>query len=209
MKSSELRWGQSSPAGAVEARSRLLDAAERCFERDGLSSATMEAVAAEASVSRATLYRYYSGREELILDAVLREADRFYAKIRPRIDGAETLEAAILDFTVLMIRAARKDQFLSVLFSVDGAQHAGRMVSEGSVALFERVALFLQPTFERFSDELRSDLVPDDAAEWILRSVFSFFVVPGPKRRSREALGAYLQEYLIPSLKESQVGSQA
>ncbi len=108
-----------------------------------------------------------------------------------------------------MIRAARKDQFLTVLFSVDGAQHAGRMMSEGSVALFERVALFLQPTFERFSDELRPDLVADDAAEWILRSIFSFLVVPGPKRRSREMLGAYLQEYLIPSLKESRVGSQA
>lgn len=208
MKSSELRWGQSSPSGAVEARSRLLDAAERCFDREGLSATTMEAIAAEASVSRATLYRYYSGREELILDAVLREADRFHAKIRTRIDGAETLEAAILDFTLLMIRAARKDQFLRVLFSVDGAEHAGRMMSEGSVALFERVAMFLQPTFEKFSDELRPDLVADDAAEWILRAVFSFLIVRGPKRRSREMLGAYLREYLMPSLRESMVESQ-
>lgn len=208
MTGSELRWGQEAPAGAAEARSRLLDAAERCFGREGLR-VTMEAVAAEASVSRATVYRYYSGREELILDTVLREADRFYAKIRPRIDEAESFEDAILSFALLMIRGARHDWFLTLLFSVEGAQDAGRMMSEGSVALFERVALFLEPTFEKFSGELRPDLVVDEAAEWILRSVFSFLIVPGPKRRSREALAEYLQEYLMPALTDSSLGSQA
>ncbi|KMO34447.1 TetR family transcriptional regulator, partial [Methylobacterium tarhaniae] len=53
---------QASPArldSTEERRTRILDAAEACFVRDGFHRATMHDVAAEASMSPGNLYRYF------------------------------------------------------------------------------------------------------------------------------------------------------
>jgi AcrR family transcriptional regulator len=47
-----------SPTKAVR-RDRILDAAQRVFTRIGLKAASVEAIAAEAGVSKATLYAYF------------------------------------------------------------------------------------------------------------------------------------------------------
>ena len=46
-----------APNDPDTARDRLLDAAEACFERSGISNTTVEDIAKQASVSRATVYR--------------------------------------------------------------------------------------------------------------------------------------------------------
>ena len=73
----ELRWGDQVPAGVEAARQRLLDAAEACIDRYGLAKTTVEDIATEAKVSRATIYRYFDNRDELVLAVVLRSLDRW------------------------------------------------------------------------------------------------------------------------------------
>jgi AcrR family transcriptional regulator len=58
-----------------EARSRLLTTATRIFYAEGIHSVGVDRVIAEAQVTRATLYRHFSGKEELVL-AYLDQADR-------------------------------------------------------------------------------------------------------------------------------------
>ncbi|WP_428949888.1 TetR/AcrR family transcriptional regulator [Streptomyces sp. cg35] len=57
-----------------EARSRLLDTATRIFYAEGIHSVGVDRIIAEAQVTRATLYRHFKGKEELIL-AYLQQAD--------------------------------------------------------------------------------------------------------------------------------------
>ncbi|MEU6679010.1 TetR/AcrR family transcriptional regulator [Streptomyces sp. NPDC046925] len=57
-----------------EARSRLLDTATRIFYSEGIHSVGVDRIIAEAQVTRATLYRHFKGKEELIL-AYLQQAD--------------------------------------------------------------------------------------------------------------------------------------
>ncbi|MER8223837.1 TetR/AcrR family transcriptional regulator [Streptomyces sp. NPDC094143] len=57
-----------------EARSRLLGTATRIFYAEGIHSVGVDRIIAEAQVTRATLYRHFKGKEELIL-AYLRQAD--------------------------------------------------------------------------------------------------------------------------------------
>ena len=71
-----LRWGDEVPADVDAARQRLLDAAETCIDRFGLAKTTVEDIATEAKVSRATIYRYFDNRDELVLAVVLRSLDR-------------------------------------------------------------------------------------------------------------------------------------
>ncbi|MFB7528375.1 TetR/AcrR family transcriptional regulator [Streptomyces sp. NPDC056178] len=58
-----------------EARARLLNTATRIFYAEGIHSVGVDRIIAEAQVTRATLYRHFSGKEELVL-AYLDQADR-------------------------------------------------------------------------------------------------------------------------------------
>ncbi|MEV5203399.1 TetR/AcrR family transcriptional regulator [Streptomyces sp. NPDC053720] len=57
-----------------EARSRLLNTATRIFYAEGIHSVGVDRIIAEAQVTRATLYRHFKGKEELIL-SYLQQAD--------------------------------------------------------------------------------------------------------------------------------------
>src|SRR5215218_1785482 len=73
----------------VDRRSRILDAAERCFVRSGFHRTTMQDVAAEAGMSPGNLYRYFPSKDALV--AGLCERDRVglaneFAEIREHSD---------------------------------------------------------------------------------------------------------------------------
>ncbi|MFG3104039.1 TetR/AcrR family transcriptional regulator [Streptomyces sp. NPDC048182] len=63
--------GESTSA----ARARLLDTATRIFYAEGIHSVGVDRIIAQAGVTRATLYRHFKGKEELIL-SYLQQADR-------------------------------------------------------------------------------------------------------------------------------------
>lgn len=67
-----------------EARSRLLGTAARIFYSEGIRAIGIERIVAEAQVTRATLYRHFPGKEELVL-AYLNEADQ---AVRLQTDAA-------------------------------------------------------------------------------------------------------------------------
>jgi AcrR family transcriptional regulator len=57
------------------ARARLLGTATKIFYAEGIHSVGIDRITAEAQVTRATLYRHFSGKEELVL-AYLDQADQ-------------------------------------------------------------------------------------------------------------------------------------
>ncbi|GAA0912794.1 TetR/AcrR family transcriptional regulator [Virgisporangium aurantiacum] len=67
-----------------EARDRLLATATRIFYAEGIHSVGVDRIIAEAKVTRATFYRHFPGKEDLVL-AYLRAADQ---AIRRQVDAA-------------------------------------------------------------------------------------------------------------------------
>ena len=65
-----------------EARSRLLGTASRIFYAEGIHAVGIDRIVGEAQVPRATLYRHFPGKDDLIL-AYLTEADQ---AIRAQVD---------------------------------------------------------------------------------------------------------------------------
>ncbi|MEU8360173.1 TetR/AcrR family transcriptional regulator [Nonomuraea sp. NPDC048882] len=60
--------GRSEPLSRTsEARSRLLATATRIFYTEGIHSVGIDRIVTEAQVTRATLYRHFPGKEELVL----------------------------------------------------------------------------------------------------------------------------------------------
>lgn len=197
----KLRWGEDAPNDASAAQSRLLDAAERCFTRFGVMKTTVEDVANEARVSRATVYRYFDGRDALVLGVLMRHAQRFLDRLEKRISAQDSFAASMVEGVLFTLEVVRDDPQLALLFAPESAGVTESIVG-ASDALFSITSGFLRPYFEaaRASGQLRPDIDIDEAAEWILRCIVSLLTVSGPRPRSKAALRRYLMTFLVPAL---------
>ncbi|MEU8444062.1 TetR/AcrR family transcriptional regulator [Streptomyces microflavus] len=74
-------------------RARLLGTATRIFYAEGIHSVGVDRIISEAQVTRATLYRHFTGKEDLVL-AYLDRADR---GIRAGIEAAQAGEPSAAD----------------------------------------------------------------------------------------------------------------
>lgn len=67
----------------------ILDAARRVISRRGLSGTTMEQVAEEAGISKATIYLYFKNKEALYSHCVLDGFDLILEKMRESAEGVK------------------------------------------------------------------------------------------------------------------------
>jgi TetR/AcrR family transcriptional regulator, cholesterol catabolism regulator len=65
-------------------RRRVLDAALRLAERGGFDAVQMRDVATEANVALGTVYRYFTSKERLLLEAMVEEIEALAARLESR-----------------------------------------------------------------------------------------------------------------------------
>ncbi len=202
----KLRWGTEAPANTETARERLIDAAEACFERFGVMKTTVEDVATEAKVSRATVYRYFDGRDELLLGVLMREGRRFLDRLSSIFASEPDFGIALIEGTIFTIAAIREDDKLALLFTPDAAGTTSS-VAGASEAIFNLTSDFMGPFIEAAATkgQLREGLSINEASEWMLRTVLSFLTVQGPVERDDDALRKYLNTYFLPALLTSRI----
>ncbi|MEV5650248.1 helix-turn-helix domain-containing protein [Nocardia sp. NPDC052254] len=88
-----------------EARTRLLNTAAGLFYAEGLHAVGVDRVIAEAQVTRATLYRHFRSKDDLLV-AYLTQTDE---AIRARIDTARTPDASPDDVIRTVARSIADD----------------------------------------------------------------------------------------------------
>jgi AcrR family transcriptional regulator len=88
-----------------EARDRLLSTASGIFYRDGIHSVGVDRVIAEAGVTRATFYRHFPGKEDLVL-AYLESEDE---ALRAQLAGAAAMEPEPAALVELLIQGIADD----------------------------------------------------------------------------------------------------
>lgn len=192
-------WGGlPPPASDTEARSRLEDAAQRCFERFGSEKTTIADVAAEAGVTRRTVYRYFDNSDQLLRAAFALAAggivDRMLAHARQHPDPGERLIEAML----FLLREIPADPRLGPLFT------QGRTGARAGRDMFSAVTMEVSHTALRAVNQDWSPLIPqevDELAELILRLLESFLTEPGTRPRSEPELRAFLKRWLLPAIR--------
>ena len=82
---------------AASLEARVLDATKSCCERFGFAKLSIEDVAAEAGVSRATIYRLYPGGKDVLLEGLrVRELEEFFGRLRAGVAGADSLDELLV-----------------------------------------------------------------------------------------------------------------
>jgi TetR/AcrR family transcriptional regulator, mexJK operon transcriptional repressor len=72
---------ERSEALASSKAESILAAAKRAFLAAGFTAVSMDAIAREAGVSKATVYAHFAGKEELFGAVIGRECERYFARV--------------------------------------------------------------------------------------------------------------------------------
>ena len=95
---------------------RVAAATLACIAEHGVRAVTVEHIADEAGVSRASVYRWFpGGRSDVLLAAGGREMDRFFAEIEPRLAAADTLDDVLAEGLSGAVRFLRDNKPLHAL----------------------------------------------------------------------------------------------
>ena len=194
-----LRWGNGMRADPNFARERILDAALDCFQRNSFQEIGMAEIAREAKVTRATIYRHFENRNDVILSVIFRELNGMLDTIQQHISE----ETSFAEFIVETMVVADEKVRLSPIFELivnESAMLLERLQEYGS-ELLSVSAVSFQARFEeaKAAGELQPDLEYDEFVRWLYHVGASFILIPR-KTQTSQAMKLMLWRYLIPAI---------
>ncbi|MCZ4548499.1 TetR/AcrR family transcriptional regulator [Gordonia rubripertincta] len=184
----------------AEIRTTILVAAESCFEQFGIGKTTMEDVARAATLSRATVYRYFSDRDSLIMASVARRARMNFGPARDHIAAWPTIGEQIVEGICHNVTRGFRDPMVHMLVSPAAMALANSLlVTSGKAVeltreLWEPILLAAQ---ER--GELRADLDLPLLCEWI-SELEMLYISQGDEAGDLDRFRTKLREFFVPAL---------
>lgn len=195
------RVARQEQRSAEDTRTQLLDVAERCFERYGIPRTTMEDIAAEARVSRPTLYRYFGDRDSLITEISQRRAARFAGKMKRFFARYESFEEQLVEGMLHLGRIGQRDQFFSSLITPSTVREAHQVLMAPAAAIdFAREVWgpVLDAAQER--GELRDGLDRELAYEWLTAiNILLIGWIENAHGQIEERHRELLREFFVPA----------
>lgn len=197
---------------------RILDAATTLILRWGFDKTTMDDIAREAGVAKATIYLHWKTREDLLMALMNREALKVAEDMRQRVANDPTgamlakdmrrrvandpTSAALAGFVKHVTLALVKNPLMKALLLGDSAI-LGKWVSKGSSAAVYAQQIANYQRFLEFMREqgiVRTDISIDEQT-YILSAVWTGFItldywMPGAFNFSDEEMADMLAETL-------------
>jgi len=205
-----LQWPAMDPSLPSRSRSertreRIVAAGHECIRQSGIRRLSMEAVAEGASVSRAALYRYFPNKKALV-DAVLEHnAHVVYDKMTTLFADVETLA----DKVAIGARLGLLPHRDTLGLSESDPESFASLLTTGAHPFLQRTIEFWVPHVEAAQrrGEISADLGPDQAAEWIARSLFSLVSVRAVTFDASDptAVEAYARTFIAGGLRSASV----
>ena len=125
---------------------QMLDAAVQIFSVNGYHETSMDAIAAEAQISKPMLYLYYGSKEELFGACLDRELQRFVDEVRQTIDFTQSpkdlLRNAVLAF--LNYIDTNRASWMVLYTQATSSQAFAHTVREGRERIIELVGRLLR-----------------------------------------------------------------
>jgi AcrR family transcriptional regulator len=186
--------------GADPTTEAILDAAVVEFERHGFRRVALDDVARRARVSRTTIYRRFSNKDELVAAVIERENVRLFADIAAELKQAGPQSNYYVEAFTLSIMKFRRHRVMDRMITDDpalvlelGRQHHG--------AAIERMAEALRVIFpEGFAERIGEQAV-DELADTILRYAAMVLLLPSAQPlETADDIRAFASQHFLPSL---------
>ena len=187
-----------------EVSSRVLDGAYEQFCRKGIRSSTMEDVARRAGVSRITVYRRFSTKDELVEQLVRREYRRYFDQFVIDIKDARTAADRVVLGFVSSLRTIRSNALISGLMVEEPSSLVPSIIGDGGRVLTATVRQFVagQLRREQQAGNVSGDVDVDLVAELMVRMSTSFLITPSDvvDLADDEQLADLARRFLVPML---------
>jgi AcrR family transcriptional regulator len=149
-------------------RDATLKAAYELLTESGLGGTSLDEVSRRSGVAKTTIYRYWTNRSALLLEACMQHA--------PKLDAPDTgsLRGDLIALAALMAQRLQTGRWSSALPSIIDAAERDREIAElqtlqhkGMMAVFDIVA-----ARARRRNELRADIEPSELTAAIAGPLF-------------------------------------
>jgi AcrR family transcriptional regulator len=165
-------WSETVDAHRRAVRDAALDTTAALVAKHGLRSVTMSQIADETGVGRATLYKYFSGVEAILVAWHERQIAghlEHLAALRDQTHGAGArLEAVLVAYA--LIRHEHDGSELATLL------HRGEHVARAQQELAKFIQDLLRDAVE--TGEVREDVAPDELASYCLHALTAASSLP-------------------------------
>jgi TetR/AcrR family transcriptional regulator len=182
-------------------RSIILAAAKRCYLADGIAATGMKEVAASADMARSTLYRYFPGRDELLVAAIKDEMTDLNGRIRKKMAKYQTPADLVVEGLILAIKEIPRRPLLRAVFASEEDSRARRVVWSSDVIVSfgeELMDHVIRPA--QGAGILQDTVRPEVLVEWVYRLLLSFLTLPSNWVKTDAQLRATLHALLVPVL---------
>src|SRR6476620_11632901 len=153
----------------------VLDGARLCCEKWGIAKVTVEDIAAESGVSRATIYRMFPGGKDVLFEAMrVRELEDFFALLRSQVEGAESLEDLLVRTVVAATQELRADDHLALMLASEPGTVLSDLTVEGLPRIIRFATDLLAPLADPYLDRDKSRPL----IELLARLTISYFLAP-------------------------------
>lgn len=158
-------------------RERIIEAAYAVVSRYGIAKTTVEDVARESRLSRATVYRYFpGGKEQVTREVIAWETGRFFGRLAEAVAGASDFPSMLEDALVFAHQAVENHAVLQKVLQTEPERLLPQLTVQNKQVI-GFIAAFLQPYLER--EDLRDGMTPARAADYLARMVLSFTAQEG------------------------------
>jgi AcrR family transcriptional regulator len=177
---------------------RVLDAAKRCSERWGFDKVTIDDIAAEAHVSRATIYRLFPGGKDVLFDALrVHELEDFFSRLLAAIGEPDDLEELLVRAVTASMSDLRADQHLAIMLATAPGDTLGELTVHGTPRIIRVACTFLTPLVEPYLGKREASQV----VELLVRLVISGFLAPSDHVdfTDESDVRRFLRKFVLPT----------
>lgn len=195
-------WQGDIPADSDEARERILAAASRCVTRFGLQKTRLADVAAEAGVTRQTVYRYFSSVNEMLAAVAADGVGDFLDRMGTALAHVHTAEDAIVETIVYCLEVLPDEPALGLMLRVGETEFfTSEATSSGAIALGAEMLRRLPVDWaeQGYDQDAMTGL-----AELVMRIWLSFQMYPNHPPRSAAQMRAFIRRTVVPGTRSHQ-----
>ena len=185
--------GQGSP----EITAKVVEGALRAIARFGLTKLTVDDVAREAGISRATLYRYFPGRGAVLAAVVQSETERLQQGLDEALGEVTSLPEALAAVAGFGARAFVGHEALQHLLATEPGTVLPHLCFAGADTMLCVAADRIAPHLCRFMGPLEARRT----GELLARIVLSYALAP-PPGSTEAAVLSVVREFVTPAAVE-------
>ena len=173
-------------------QSLILNAAKACYLRLGVAKTTAADIAAEAGISRATLYRRFPSHEDIFIRVLARDSMEMVKDSNARLGSITDPGERIIEGMLFCL-----DEIPRRPLHVHLLQESGAITQAMPAEKLHEISLGMLSDLLGVSPGA-ADRDIDDLAEFLLRILMSYAMVPSHRARNRDEMRRFLHGMLDP-----------